>query len=388
VEVTLIDRQNHHCFQPLLYQVATASLSPADVAWPIRSILSRQKNVRVVMGDVVDVKISKQVVETASSGAYSFDYLILATGSTHSYFAHEDWATYAPGLKRIEDATEIRSRILRAFEQAEIEENPAERERLMTFVVIGGGPTGVEMAGAIADTARFSLAEDFRHIKPSLAHVMLLEAGPRLLSSFPDDLASYAADALRRLGVDVRCSTAVMGCDSLGIATTGGLIPAATIVWAAGVKASPAARWIGADRDSAGRVIVSAYLSVSGHPNIYAIGDTATIVTQSIPGIAPAAKQMGLYVAKAIGRAIAGADRGLKFEYRHQGDLATIGRKAAIVSLGRFRLKGFSAWLFWSAVHIYFLIGARNRAIVALDWLWEYVSLRRGARLINRPPAH
>src|SRR4051812_32394071 len=262
VDVTLIDRENHHCFQPLLYQVATASLSPADVAWPIRSILRGQKNARVVMGEVVDVDTDRQVVRTASSGAYSFDYLVLASGSTHSYFGHDDWAAFAPGLKRVEDATEIRSRILRAFEQAEIEDNPAERARLMTFVVIGGGPTGVEMAGAIADTAHFSLAEDFRRINPSLARVMLLEAGPRLLSAFPDNLASYAVDALRRLGVDVRPATAVTGCDGFGVTTTSGAIAAATVVWAAGVKASGAARWVGAEHDRAGRVIVNADLSV------------------------------------------------------------------------------------------------------------------------------
>jgi NADH dehydrogenase len=383
VDVTLIDRENHHCFQPLLYQVATASLSPADVAWPIRSVLRGQKNARVVMGEVVDVDTDRQVVRTASSGAYSFDYLVLASGSTHSYFGHDDWAAFAPGLKRVEDATEIRSRILRAFEQAEIEDNPAERARLMTFVVIGGGPTGVEMAGAIADTAHFSLAEDFRRINPSLARVMLLEAGPRLLSAFPDNLASYAVDALRRLGVDERSATAVTGCDGFGVTTTSGAIAAATVVWAAGVKASGAARWVGAEYDRAGRVIVNADLSVPGRPNIYAIGDTAAIAGQAVPGIAPAAKQMGQYVAKSIGRAVTGAEGRPDFHYKHYGDLATIGRKAAIVSLGRFRLKGFLAWLFWSAAHIYFLIGARNRAIVALDWLWEYVSFRRGARLIT-----
>jgi NADH dehydrogenase len=383
VDVTLIDRENHHCFQPLLYQVATASLSPADVAWPIRSVLRGQQNARVVMGEVVDVDTDRQVVRTASSGAYSFDYLVLASGSTHSYFGHDDWAAFAPGLKRVEDATEIRSRILRAFEQAEIEDNPAERARLMTFVVIGGGPTGVEMAGAIADTAHFSLAEDFRRINPSLARVMLLEAGPRLLSAFPDNLASYAVDALRRLGVDVRPATAVTGCDGFGVTTTSGAIAAATVVWAAGVKASGAARWVGAEHDRAGRVIVNADLSVPGRANIYAIGDTAAIAGQAVPGIAPAAKQMGQYVAKSIGRAVTGAQGPPDFHYKHYGDLATIGRKAAIVSLGRFRLKGFLAWLFWSAAHIYFLIGARNRAIVALDWLWEYVSFRRGARLIT-----
>jgi NADH dehydrogenase len=336
------------------------------------------------MGEVVAIDVPNQVVETASSHAYSFDYVVLAAGSAHSYFGHDGWTAYAPGLKRIEDATEIRSRILRAFEQAEIEGDPAELERLMTFVVIGGGPTGVEMAGAIADTAHFSLAEDFRHINPSLARVMLLEAAPRLLSTFPEELASYAANALRGLGVDVRCSTAVTGCEHFGVTTSGGMIRAATIVWAAGVKASDAARWIGAEHDRAGRIIVEPDLTVPGHANIYAIGDTATIRARAIPGVAPAAKQMGQYVAKVISRSVAGADRGPGFEYKHQGDLATIGRKAAIVSLGRFRLKGFLAWLFWSAAHIYFLIGARNRAIVALDWLWEYVSLRRGARLINR----
>jgi NADH dehydrogenase len=384
VDVLVIDRQNHHCFQPLLYQVATASLSPADVAWPIRSILRRQKNARVVMGEVVGVDLGKRIVQTAGSGDYAFDYLVLAAGATHSYFGHDEWAAHAPGLKRIEDATDIRSRILRAFEQAEIAADESERERLMTFVVIGGGPTGVELAGSIADTAHFALCRDFRQINPSDARIMLVEAGPRILSAFPENLASYATAALKRLGVEVRTSSAVTACDSFGVTAGGGTIPAGTVIWAAGVKASPAARWIGATHDRAGRIIVNADLSVPGQPHIFAIGDTAAVQGQPIPGIAPAAKQMGEYVGRCIAKRVGGTGPVPDFAYRHYGDLATIGRKAAIVSIGRFQLTGFVAWVFWSVAHIYYLIGARNRAIVALDWLWEYVTFRRGARLINQ----
>jgi NADH:ubiquinone reductase (H+-translocating) len=382
-DVVLIDRENHHCFQPLLYQVATASLSPADVAWPIRSILRNQQNARVVMGEVVDLDVTNSVVRTAGSGEYSFDYLVIAAGATHSYFGHDDWAAYAPGLKRIEDATQIRSRMLAAFERAEIEADPLERERLMTFVVIGGGATGVEMAGAIADTAYSSLRQEFRQIDPSLARVILLEAAPRVLSSFPENLASYASKALQHRRVEVRTSSPVTACGAFGVMTPKGIIRAGTVIWAAGVRASPAARWIGAAQDLAGRLIVNPDLSVPHHPNIFAVGDTAAVRGQRVPGIAPAAKQMGKYVGELIARRIEGFTSGPDFAYRHYGDLATIGRKSAIVSIGRLQLSGFPAWVFWSVAHIYFLIGARNRAIVALDWLWEYITFRRGARLIS-----
>jgi NADH dehydrogenase len=385
VEITLIDRQNHHCFQPLLYQVATAALSATEIAWPIRSILSKQKNARVVMGEVVGVDRARRVVETEMGQSYPFDYLILASGATHSYFGHEDWAPLAPGLKRIEDAIEIRRRILLAFERAEIEQDPREQARLLTFVVVGGGPTGVEMAGSIAEAARLALARDFRRIDTRSSNIILLEAGPRLLPSFPEDLAAYARDSLTKMGVQVRTSTPVVECTDQGVRTSAGDIGAASVIWAAGVKASPAAEWVGAARDRAGRVIVNADLSIPGEPNIFAVGDTAHVnnAGQNIPGIAPAAKQMGRYVGKLIAARVKQKPAPDAFNYRHYGELATVGRKSAIVSLGKLRLTGFLGWMFWSVAHIYYLIGARHRTVVALDWIWNYLTYERGARLIN-----
>jgi NADH dehydrogenase len=386
VQITLIDKHNHHCFQPLLYQVATAALSPADIAWPIRAIFSAQENVRVVMGDVTAIDRQARLVRTASGQCYPFDYLVLATGATHSYFGHDDWGEVAPGLKRIEDAVEIRRRILLAFEQAEIEEQPADQARLLTFAIIGGGPTGVEIAGAIADIARLALSRDFRRIDPRSARIILLEAGPRLLATFPEGLATYAGQSLARLGVDVRLSTPVTSCDAEGIDTASGRIQTATAIWAAGVKASPAGQWIGAAVDRAQRVDVQADLSVRDAPNIFAIGDTAHVTGPNgkpVPGIAPAAKQMGRYVGRLIAARVKHSALPGPFAYKHYGDLATIGRKAAIVSIGSIQLTGVLAWLFWGVVHIYYLIGARNRFIVALDWAWDYATFQRGARLIN-----
>jgi NADH dehydrogenase len=385
VEITLVDRENHHCFQPLLYQVASASLSPADVAWPIRAVLSRQRNVRVVMAEATGIDRKRRAVTTASGLSYPFDYLILASGVTHSYFGHDEWAAAAPGLKRIEDAIEIRNRILLAFERAETEESEAERYRLLSFVIVGGGPTGVEMAGAIADTARFALSRDFRKIDPGAAHIMLIEAGPRLLPAFPEPLAQYAEHSLRRMGVAVLTATRVTACHADGVTTETGAIPTATIVWAAGIQASPAGQWLGAGQDNAGRINVAGDLSVPGEPDIFAIGDTAHVLDpagQPVPGIAPAAKQMGEYVARLIAARVARSVVPGAFAYRHRGDLATIGRKSAIVWLGKFRLTGFAAWLFWCFIHIYYLIGARNRMSVALSWIWDYVTFQRGARLI------
>lgn len=386
VQITLIDRQNHHCFQPLLYQVATAALSPADIAWPIRSILSDQKNVRVVMGEVTGVDRRLRLVETAAGPSYEFDYLVLATGGTHSYFGHDGWAEVAPGLKRIQDAIEIRKRILLAFERAEIEEDPAKRSRLLTFAVIGGGPTGVEMAGAIADTARLTLSGDFRRIDSRAARVILIEAGPRLLAAFPGELAAYAERALKGLGVEVRCSNAVTSCDPDGLDTASGRIEAATIIWAAGVKASPAGQWLCAPVDQAQRVIVEPDLSVPDAQHIFVVGDTARAVALSgelVPGLAPAAKQMGRYVGSVITARVEGSALPGPFAYKNYGELATIGRKAAIASIGKVKLTGTIAWIFWSVAHIYYLIGARNRFVVALDWVWDYLTFQRGARLIR-----
>jgi NADH:ubiquinone reductase (H+-translocating) len=388
VDVSLVDAFNHHCFQPLLYQVATAALSPADVAWPIRAILRKQKNARVIMARVTGVDVQARLVRT-SEIELPYDYLVLATGSTHSYFGHDEWAPFAPGLKHIADATEIRRRFLLAFERAEVVEDDTERERLLTFVIIGGGATGVEMAGAIAEVAQRTLRHDFRHIDPRRSRIILIEAGPRLLPTFPKALSDYATRSLRTMGVEVELNRKVIGCDAQGVSFDGGRIEAATVIWAAGVVASPAAKWIGAETDRAGRIKVNTDLTVPGHPGIFAVGDTATITDRDghpVPGIAPAAKQMGQYVGKVIAARVRGRPAPRPFVYHHLGELATIGRKSAIVKLGVFQLTGFLGWLFWSAVHIYFLIGMRNRFVVALNWLWNYVTFQRGARLIGTAP--
>jgi NADH:ubiquinone reductase (H+-translocating) len=388
VEVTVIDRQNHHCFQPLLYQVATAALSPAEVAWPIRHILRRQKNATVLMVEVSGIDTGKRLVQIDSM-SIPYDYLVLATGATHSYFGHDEWAEVAPGLKRIEDATRIRRRILIAFEHAELAADAVERRRLLTFAIIGGGATGVEMAGAISEVARQSLAKDFRRIDPAAARIVLIEAGPRIMPALPENLSDYIQRTLVKKGVEVLTSTRVVSCDAQGVALEHGRLDAGTIIWAAGVVASPAARWLDAEHDRAGRIKVGPDLSVPGHPDIFVVGDTAMVTQQpGIPGTAPPAKQMGRYVGRLIALRDAGAPSPPPFHYRHLGDLATIGRHAAVVKLGRIELTGFLGWLFWSVVHIYFLIEVRERFKVAFTWLWDYVTFQRGARLITEvPPA-
>jgi NADH:ubiquinone reductase (H+-translocating) len=391
--VTVIDRQNHHCFQPLLYQVATAALSPADVAWPIRHILRSQENATVLMAEVRSIDTDERVVH-ADSISVPYDYLVLATGATHSYFGHDEWAEVAPGLKRIEDATRIRRRILIAFEQAEFATDAIERRRLLTFAIVGGGPTGVEMAGAISEVARQSLAKDFRHIDPTAARIVLIEAGPRIMPTLPENLSDYVRRTLGNKGVEVMTSSRVTACDARGTACDArgvelehGRLDAGTVIWAAGVVASPAARWLNAEHDRAGRVLVNPDLSVPGHRNVFVIGDTAAVADQpDIPGTAPPAKQMGAYVGRLIAARVAGQTPPPPFRYRHLGDLATIGRHAAVVKLGRLELTGFLGWLFWSLVHIYFLIGVRDRFIVAFTWLWDYVTFQRGARLITEVP--
>jgi NADH dehydrogenase len=387
VTITLLDRQNYHCFQPLLYQVATAALSPAEVAWPIRHILRRQQNATVLMAEVTGVDATARLVKTAA-GNFLFDFLVVATGARESYFGHDEWIAFAPGLKRIEDATRIRRSLLSAFEQAELARDEAQRRRFLTFVVVGGGPTGVEMAGAIAEIARQTLARDFRQIDPRTARIVLIEAGPRLLPSFSVQHANYARDALMAMGVDVMTSSQVIGCDARGVDLDNGRIDAGAVIWAAGVTASPARQWFAAEHDRAGRVIVGPDLSLPGQQNIFVIGDTASVRGAGgdpVPGLAPAAKQMGNYVGKLIAARIAG--RSLPpFHYRNQGILATIGRRAAVVELGPIRLKGFIGWLFWSVVHIYFLIGLRNRFVVAVTWTWGYITFQRGARLITEVP--
>jgi len=382
-DITVIDRHNHHTFQPLLYQVATAVISPADIAWPVRSILRRQQNASVMLGTIRSIDTKARVVR-ADTVELAYDYLVIATGVTHSYFGHDDWQNAAPGLKTLTDATKIRSRILLSFERAELATSDADRKRFLTFVIVGGGPTGVEMAGAIAEIARQTLRFDFRHIDPRAARILLIEAGPRILPAFPEDLSSYAEKSLRKMGVEVMTSTMVTDVKRDHVMLGERKIESEAIVWAAGVKASAAAEWINAEADRAGRIKVSADLSVPGHPEIFAVGDTATMPSP-IPGIAPAAKQMGKYVGRLIAARIAGNEAPpAVFDYKHAGDLATIGRKSAVVKLNKLKLTGFIGWLFWSVAHIYFLIGIRNRLMVAMTWLWSYVTYQRGARLITR----
>jgi NADH dehydrogenase FAD-containing subunit len=383
-EVTLIDRRNHHLFQPLLYQVATAALSPADIAAPIRGILSRQANIAVILGTVTGIDVSGRAV-LLGERRVPYDQLILATGARESYFGHDEWAAVSSGLKTIEDAEAMRRRILVAFERAEDHEDEAERRRLLTFVIIGGGPTGVELAGALAELANAALARDFRRIDPKTARIVLVEAGPRLLPSLPPRLSRAAARALERLGVELRLGTAVSGCDREGVVLGDDRLESRTIIWAAGVAASDAARWLGVEPGRGGRVPVGADLALRDHPEIFVIGDTAEVIGPHgpLPGLAPVAKQQGIYVARVIAARVAGRRAPGAFRYRDLGNLATIGRRAAVADFGWLRLSGRLAWLAWGAVHIYFLIGFRNRVAVAIDWLWSYLTYERGARLIT-----
>lgn len=387
VDVTLVDRQNYHLFQPLLYQVATAGLSPADIAAPIRAIVGRYRNVTVLLGSVNAVDVAARCVHVGDR-RLPYDVLVLATGGRHAYFGHDEWEPFAPGLKRIEDATEMRRRILLAFEHAEGEPDPDERRRLMTLVIVGGGPTGVELAGAIAELAKRALAKDFRTIDPRTARILLVEAGPRVLSTFPEALSDSARRQLERLGVEVRLNTPVEKVDADGVIAAGERIESRTVLWGAGVAASPAGKWIGAKVDRAGRIVVKADLTVPQMPDIFAIGDTALTVDdegEPLPGVAPVAKQQGYYVARAILSRATGQGEIGSFRYRNYGNLATIGRKAAVADFGWLRLRGLSAWIVWTFAHIYFLIGFRNRAMVALDWLWAYFTYQRGSRLITDP---
>jgi NADH dehydrogenase len=386
VDITLIDRRNYHLFQPLLYQVATAALSPADIAWPIRALLRDQRNVTVVMGRVSGVNVNDRAVLLEDGTRYHYDRLILATGARHTYFGHDEWEHAAPGLKKIDDATEIRRRILLAFEAAEAAMDMARHRELLTFAVVGAGPTGVEMAGAIAELAKRTLPADFRRIDTGTARVLLIEAGPRVLPALPAGLSARAQEALAKLGVEVLLGQSVTECSQNGIRIGNLFIPAATIVWAAGVMASPAGGWIGARTDRAGRVLVEPDLSVPGQSDIFVLGDTAAIYTPEgapVPGVAPAAKQMGEFVARRIAGDIAGRPRIEPFRYSDAGSLATIGRNAAVARLPGLSLSGFPAWLLWAIAHVYFLIGTRNRVVVALNWAWTWVTHSRGARLIT-----
>ena len=384
-DVTVVDRHNYHLFQPLLYQVATAGLPPSDIAWPIRSILSRQKNTSVLLDEVIDIDVERRRV-ILQKEFIDFDYLIVATGSTHSYFGHPDWEAMAPGLKSIDDATHIRRRILTAFEQAEMTDDDSERERLMRFVIVGGGPTGVELAGTIAELAHRTLAADFRRIDPRSATITLVEAGPRLLPYLDASLSDYARHSLEKLGVEVRLGTPVTHCDNEGVSIDGETIKSASVIWAAGVAASPAGKWLGEETDSAGRVIVGPDLSVASDPDIFVIGDTAQVKNRDgtfVPGIAPAAKQQGKFVAELIARRIVKQVGAQEFRYRHAGHLATIGRKSAVIQFPRFKMKGWLAWWLWGIAHIYFLVGVPSPLVVSIRWLWEYITYGRGARLIT-----
>ena len=389
-DVTVVDRRNYHLFQPLLYQVATAGLSPAQIAQPIRSILRRAPNVRVLLGKVAGVDKESRTI-TVEDRTLSYDYLVLATGANHAYFGHDDWERVAPGLKTIDDATAIRRRILVAFEDAEATQSPEARRRLLTFVVIGGGPTGVEMAGAIAELARVALRSDFRDIDPREARIVLVEAGSRVLSAFPPTLSEAALKSLERLGVEIRLGTPVTQCDEGGVTIGEERLEAATIIWGAGVAASSAASWLGVEKDGVGRVVVGPDLTVPGHPEIFCIGDTAHAPGtdgQPLPGLAPVAKQQGSYVARVLRARLACKLESVPFRYRDFGTLATIGRRAAVADFGWIRISGTFAWLLWGVVHVMFLIGFRNRLAVMLDWIWSYVTFQSGARLITGPGSH
>ena len=376
VRITVIDRRNFHLFQPLLYQVATAALNPSDIASPIRSILHAQTNVNVILGEATAVDVERRIVKL-TDGEIAYDFLVIATGATHSYFGHPEWERYAPGLKTIEDALEIRRRVLLAFESAERATDPDLQREWLTFVVVGGGPTGVELAGALSEVARQTMIRDFRRINPSSARVILIEGAPRVLPPYPPPLSKKAEEQLKELGVEVITGALVTNIDDRSVCVGEKTIPARTVLWAAGVQASPIARTLGAPLDRAGRVQVNDDLTLPGHPEVFVVGDLAALRVP-IPGVAPAAIQEGTHAA----RIIAGKPA-RPFRYRDKGSLATIGRAAAVADFGSFRLSGFFAWFAWLAVHIFFLIGFRNRLLVILQWAWAYVTYERGARLIT-----
>ncbi|AZO54947.1 MULTISPECIES: NAD(P)/FAD-dependent oxidoreductase [unclassified Mesorhizobium] len=387
VRITMIDKRNHHLFQPLLYQVATTALATSEVAWPIRHLLRKRKDVTTLLANVTGVdRIGKRVLLDDGS-AVAYDTLVLATGARHAYFGHDEWEPFAPGLKTLEDATTIRRRILLAFEQAEREPDAARRQALLTIAIVGGGPTGVELAGTIAELAHDTLRGEFRNIDTRQTRVVLIEAGDRILANFAPKLSDYAGKALERLGVVVELGRAVTRCDAEGVVFGDAVLPARTILWAAGVAASPAAEWLEAKADRAGRVLVEPDLSVPGSPEIFVIGDAALVLRpdgRPVPGVAPSAKQEGRHVAATVKARLAGDTSPRPFHYKHAGDLATIGKRAAAIDFGWIKLTGWLAWWLWGIAHIYFLIGFRNRLAVSLSWLWIYVTGQRSARLITQ----
>lgn len=385
VKITLIDRRNHHLFQPLLYQVATAGLNPADIATPIRRILRDQENVEVLLAEAQSVDMAARRV-TLDFGSIDYDYLIVATGARHSYFGNEQWIPFAPGLKSIGDALEIRRRVLSAFEFAEREDDPEIRRAWLTFVIVGAGPTGVELSGALCEIAHHALARDFRHIDSKQAKIILLEGGPRVLPAYPPELSEKAREQMTKMGVDVRTDQRVTQIDGDGVGVGDVRIATRTVLWAAGVMASRLGRMLGAEHDRTGRVLVNPDLTVPGHPEIFAIGDVASLKVDGkpVPGVAPAAMQEGKHAANSVLRAMAGQPLE-PFRYHDKGSLATIGRSAAVADLGKFKLSGTIAWLAWLFVHLLFLIGFRNRLLVMIEWAWSFVSYDRGARLITGP---
>jgi NADH dehydrogenase len=386
VKITLIDRRNHHLFQPLLYQVATASLATSEIAWPVRHLLRDRKEVTTLFATVSGIDAEGKRVLLDDGDTVPYDTLVLATGARHAYFGHDEWEPFAPGLKTLEDATTLRRRILVAFERAERETDPARRAALLTFVIIGAGPTGVELAGTIAELAQHTLPSDFRNIDTHKARVVLIEAGPRVLAGFADDLSAYAQKSLQEIGVEVMLGQAVTECSADGVIYGGNKLDARTIIWAAGVRASPAAEWLNAPADRAGRLQVEPDLTVPGHRDIFAVGDTVTFKDADgnpVPGIAPAAKQQGRYVAAAIKARLNGKTPE-PYVYKHSGSLAQIGKHKAVIDFGKFKLRGTIAWWIWGIAHIYFLIGLRNRLSVALSWLWAHVRDQRAARLITQ----
>ena len=384
VRITLIDRHNHHLFQPLLYQVATAGLSAPDIAAPLRHILRKQANVEVRLAEVAAIAPQEKHVVLADGTTIAYDALLLATGATHAYFGHDEWARHAPGLKTLDDALQLRRHLLLAFERAEAETDPGKRAAWLSFAIVGGGPTGVELAGTLAEIARHTLKNEFRRIDPSQARVRLVEAGPRVLASFPDTLSEKARRQLERLGVEVVTGTPVSDITDEGYRLGDTFVPAKTVVWAAGVAASPLARTLGVSLDRAGRVPVKPDLSVAGHPDIFVAGDLAAVTSDGrpVPGVAPAAKQMGRHVAQVLRARLSGGASPGAFRYRDYGNLATIGRMAAVVDFGRLKFSGLLAWWFWLTAHVFFLIGFRNRLVVLLNWCWAYWSYQRGARII------
>ena len=387
VQVTVIDRSNHHVFQPLLYQVATAALSPADISVPIRSMLRKQWNVSVILAEVTDVDTQGQRVFMRERSV-PYDYLVVATGARQSYFGHDAWEPFAPGLKSLDDATLIRRKILLAFEAAEIETDLEQRQALLTFVLVGGGATGVEMAGAMAELAHHALTSDFRHIDPASSRILLVEAAPRLLMAFPESLARKTERALTRLGVEVRTNTSVEAIDADGVMIAGKRLPTKVVIWTAGVAASSAGQWLGAEVDRAGRVKVMRDLSLRDHPQVFVLGDTASVSQDGkpLPGIAPVSLQEGHYVASVLADRVAGKAHPQAFRYRNKGNLATVGRSFGIVEMGSLRLSGLLAWVMWLVVHIVYLIGFRNRLLVLFQWAWAYMTYQRSARLITGEP--